>query len=144
MNFRSSLLAIVTGAIAVLSWLWMPPAVALTEVELYDVSFRECSNALSEGAVTSGRLSMNADCYIIFGKTKNDSGRPVINADVFGRVYDANHNNVLPNRTRLGSIDYIPTGEGEFELRITVPANMPPPLQLEQFKASGFRGKVRR
>jgi hypothetical protein len=38
----------------------------------------------------------------------------------------------------------VPPGVSDFELRITVPANQPTPLQLKQFKASGFTGKVRR
>jgi hypothetical protein len=87
---------------------------------------------------------MSGNCFIITGKAQNNSGKPVLNADIFGRVYDANNNPVMQNRTRLGSIDEIPPGVSDFELRITVAANQPTPLKLEQFKASGFMGKVRR
>ncbi len=50
----------------------------------------------------------------------------------------------MQNRTRLGSIEEVPPGISDFELRISVSANQPTPLQLEQFKAAGFTGVVRR
>lgn len=56
-----------------------------------------------------------------------------MDADVFGRIYDANGNPVLQNRTRVGTIDVIPPGISDFEIRISVPYNQPTPLQLEQF-----------
>jgi hypothetical protein len=87
---------------------------------------------------------MDANCYIVYGKAENTSGKPVLNADVFGRIYDANNNPVMQNRTRVGSIDEVPPGVSDFEIRISVPANQPTPLKLEQFKASGFTGRVRR
>jgi hypothetical protein len=68
----------------------------------------------------------------------------VYDADIYGRIYDADRNPVIENRTRLGSVDEIPPGTSNFEIRISVPTNMPTPLQLEQFKASGFSAKVRR
>lgn len=135
------------GAIAVLvmlSWLPMAPAQALTQIRLFDVDYKECPPDLAEGVVTPGGSSREANCFIVFGKAENTSNRPVYNADIFGRVLDANANPVMQNRTRLGAIDYVPEGISYFELRITVPANQPTPLQLEQFKASGFSGKVRR
>lgn len=93
---------------------------------------------------TSGSSTMEANCYFIEGQVSNSSGSPVYNADVFGRIYDANGNDVLPERTRLGAIDEVPEGESLFSIRISVPATNPLPLALEQFKASGFRGRVRR
>lgn len=87
---------------------------------------------------------MAANCFIVTGKAENKSDKPVINADIFGRIYDANNDSVMQNRTRLGSIEEIPPGISDFELRISVPANQPTPLHLEQFKAAGFTGMVRR
>ena len=78
------------------------------------------------------------------GKAENNSGKSVFDADVFGRIYDANNDSVMQNRTRLGSITEIPAGVSEFNMRISVPANQPLPLQLKQFKAAGFSGQVRR
>ncbi len=145
---HSGLRAIVIGGFAIVLWfgsaLVAPTAQALTQIPLSDVTYHECPAELSEGAITSGGTSMRANCFIVTGKAKNTSGKPIYNADIFGRIYDANGNSVLENRTRLGSIDEVPLGESDFELRITIPANQPTPLQLEQFKAAGFAGKVRR
>ncbi|WP_338038451.1 hypothetical protein [Neosynechococcus sphagnicola] len=130
--------------------LWMcsavlpPDALALTQIKLSNLSYHECPADVGEGAVDSGGVLMAAHCYIVTGKTLNPSGKVIYNADIFGRIYDANGNPVMQNRTRLGAIETIPPGEGEFELRISVPESQPTPLQLEQFKAAGFTGKVRR
>ena len=120
-----------------------PPAHAMTQIELKDLSYSACPEELSEGIVTAGS-SQKANCYMIHGTAVNRSGKPVVNADIFGRIYDANNNPVMQNRTRLGAIDEVPPGESSFELRISVAANQPEPLKLEQFKSSGFTGKVRR
>lgn len=127
----------------VCSWAIAPSALALVQIKLSDISYHNCPAELAEGAITAG-TSMMANCYIITGTTENPSGKTILNADIFGRVFDANSNPVIQNRTRLGSIDEVPPGQGKFELRISVPANQPEPLSLEQFKASGFTGKVRR
>lgn len=126
------------------SWIYSPVAQALTQIKLTDLSYHDCPAELAQGAITSGGTSMAANCFIITGKAQNSSGKPVFNADIFGRIYDANGNSVMQNRTRLGAIDEVPPGSSDFELRISVPANQPTPLSLEQFKASGFAGVVRR
>lgn len=118
-------------------------AYALTQIRLFDLSYHECPAELAQGAVTSG-TTMSANCFIVTGKAENKSGKPVINADIFGRIYDANNDSVMQNRTRLGAIEEIPPGISDFDLRISVPANQPTPLKLEQFKAAGFTGTVRR
>jgi hypothetical protein len=121
-----------------------PIAHALTQIRLFDIAYHECSSDLAQGAVTSGGTTMSANCFIVTGKAENKSGKPVVNADIFGRIYDANNDSVMQNRTRLGAIEEVPPGISDFELRISVPANQPTPLKLEQFKAAGFTGKVRR
>jgi hypothetical protein len=134
---------IISGLLWVVSWIVTPSALALTPIQLTDISYHECPPELAEGTVTPGTTSA-ANCYIVTGKAENKSNKLVVNADIFGRIYDANGNSILQNRTRLGSIDEVPPGVSDFELRISVPANQPTPLQLKQFKASGFTGKVRR
>ncbi|MBW4661660.1 MAG: FxLYD domain-containing protein [Drouetiella hepatica Uher 2000/2452] len=138
---------VLTLAIACSLWLcsWMiaPPALALTQIRLFDVSYHDCPPELAEGAITPG-TSMAANCFIVTGKAENKSGKPVLNADIFGRIYDANGNSIMENRTRLGAIEEVPPGTSDFDLRISVPINQPTPLKLEQFKAAGFTGKVRR
>lgn len=143
MNFRAISLFFATCAIAILSLVITPPALALTPIKLSDLSYRECPAEMAEGTVTSGS-SMEANCFLITGKAENTSGKPVVNADIFGRIYDADENPVMQNRTRLGSIEEVPPGISDFQLRISVAANQRTPLQLKQFKATGFTGVVRR
>lgn len=94
--------------------------------------------------VTSNGNPIPARCLFIEGTVVNRSRNTVLNADVFGRLYDANGNEVLPERTRLGAIEEVPPGESPFSIRISVPVTSPLPLTMEQFKASGFSGTVRR
>lgn len=143
MRFRvlSILLSCLLGISA---WLFAAPALALTQIKLSNLSYHECSAELAKGAVTSGGTTMAANCFIVTGKAENPSNKPVYDADIFGRIYDANNDSVMQNRTRIGSIAEIPPGVSDFELRISVPANQPLPLQLKQFKAAGFAAQVRR
>ncbi|WP_199247917.1 hypothetical protein [[Phormidium] sp. ETS-05] len=128
--------------IAAASWFYAPSALALTEIKLFDLAYNNCPPELAEGAVTSGGNSLAANCFIITGKAENPSNKTVYDADIFGRIYDANNNNILPNRTRLGNIEVVPPGVSNFELRISVAANLPTPLSLKNFKARGFAGNV--
>jgi hypothetical protein len=137
-----------TTLLAVLG-LWLvsaiaaPAAFAITAIKLSGISYKECPPEYAEGMVTSWGNTVPAVCYLIVGQADNPSGKPIYDADVFGRIYDANNDPVMQNRTRIGIIDEVPPGKSQFELRITVPANQPTPLKLEQFKASGFTGRVR-
>ena len=134
---------------AIACWLWLGnwltplPAFSLTQIQLFDVAYQDCPPEFAAGIVTSGSNSP-ANCFLITGKAKNNSGKTVYDADVFGRIYDANGEPVLQNRTRVGSISEIPPGVSDFAIRISVAAEQPTPLKLEQFKASGFVGQVRR
>ena len=124
----------------ILGGLISPEAQAITQIKLSDVSYQDCPEEY-EGGLLSGS-SNTASCFIITGEAKNPSGKTIYDADVYGRIYDANGNPVLQNRTRVGSIREVPPGVSEFSLRISVPANQPTPLKLEQFKASGFSSSV--
>lgn len=142
--FRSVVLVVLS-----LGWFLMgltvaPDALALTQIKLTNLSYHECPEEIGEGTVTPGGASMAANCFIVTGNAQNDSGKPVLNADIYGRIYDANDEPVMQNRNRLGSIEEVPPGISPFELRISVSASQPTPLKLEQFKAAGFVGKVRR
>lgn len=144
MQIRAFAAIVIAGLFWVVSWVSAPAALALTQLKLSELSYHDCPNEFSTGAVTSGGAAMSASCYIVTGKARNDSGKTVLNADIFGRIYDANDEPVMQNRTRLGSIEEVPPGISTFELRITVPNSQPTPLKLEQFKASGFTGTVNR
>ncbi len=135
--------AVVSVVFWVVSSVYSPDALALTQIKLSDLSYHECSAEVAAGTVMSNS-SGEANCFIVTGKAENPTGKPLTNADIFGRIYDANNDSVMRNRTRLGSIEEVPPGISDFELRISVPANQPTPLKLEQFKAAGFSGKVRR
>lgn len=136
--------ALISWAIAITTWLYTPPAWALVPIKLFDLSYHPCPRDLAKGAVTSGGTTLSAKCFIVTGKANNESNKTVINADIFGRIYDAYNEPIMQNRTRLGSIEVVPPGISDFEMRISVPIDQPTPLQLKQFKAAGFTGKVRR
>ncbi|MGQ4650647.1 FxLYD domain-containing protein [Lyngbya aestuarii] len=145
MRFRSYLVTITVSCFLwITSLAFSPAAMAVVQINLSDLAYHQCPAELAAGTVTSGGGSRAANCFLITGKAENKSGKPVVNADIFGRIYDANGNRIMQNRTRLGSIEQVPPGVSDFELRITVPTSQATPLQLEQFKASGFTGKVRR
>jgi hypothetical protein len=143
MRLRSLTVVFISCLITLLSWVITPPAVALTQIKLFDVSYKDCPPELAQGAVISSG-SAAANCFLVVGKAENGTNKTVYDADIFGRIYDANNDSVMQNRTRLGSITELPPGISDFELRISVPANQPTPLKLKQFKAAGFSGQVRK
>ncbi|MFN6528379.1 biotin carboxylase [Nostoc sp. ChiSLP03a] len=143
MRLRSLTVVLISCLITFLSWVIIPPAEALTQIKLFDVSYKDCPPELAQGAVISSG-SAAANCFLVVGKAENGTNKTVYDADIFGRIYDANNDSVMQNRTRLGSITEVPPGISDFELRISVPANQPTPLKLKQFKAAGFSGQVRK
>jgi hypothetical protein len=136
-------LLVISACLTISSWVYTPEVLALTQVKLFDLDYHNCPPELAEGSVISSG-SAPANCFIVTGKAENGTYKTVYDADIFGRIYDANNNPVMQNRTRLGSIPEVPPGVSDFELRISVAANQPEPLQLKQFKAAGFSGQVRR
>jgi hypothetical protein len=119
------------------------PAWANVQIKLTNVNYERCSGDIGKNMVLGGGI-MSANCYMIKGDASNPSGKVVYNADVFGRIYDANGNDAMPERGRLGAVEEIPAGKSKFEIMVAIPAEQPEPLELKQFKASGFGGKVRR
>jgi hypothetical protein len=140
---RTKLVALALCCLTLTSWFLSPSALAAVDVRLFDLSYKDCPPEMAEGAVTSGGIAAAANCFLITGKAENKSGKALLDADVFGRIYDANGNSIMENRTRLGSIEVVPAGVSDFEMRMSIPKELPPPLTLEQFKASGFSTKVR-
>ncbi len=144
MRLRSLAVIFISCVIGFVSWVYTPSALALTQIKLSNLSYQQCPPELAKGAVTSGGTTMTANCFIVTGIAENTTNKTVYDADIFGRIYDANNDSVMQNRTRLGSIAEVPPGNSDFELRISVPANQPLPLKLKQFKAAGFSAQVRR
>ncbi|MEL6929914.1 MAG: hypothetical protein AAFO95_14915 [Cyanobacteria bacterium J06600_6] len=124
------------------SWVITPSATAMTSIKLSNLSYERCQGDDSAGSVTSGNLG-GANCFSIKGKAKNISGKTVVDADVFGRIYDADDNDTFENRGRIGTIEEVPPGVSDFEIKVNVPSNQPTPLKLKNFKASGFSERVR-
>ena len=145
-RLKAAFTVLVTCFVSLTVLLWgAPPAHALTQVQLKDLVAKECpaDADYAENLTTSGS-SMAATCYLIKGTAVNNSGKDIVDADIFGRIYDADGSAVMKNRYRLGGIEYVPIGESQFSFRVSVPSVQPAPLKLEKFKASGFASKVRR
>jgi hypothetical protein len=142
MSWRAITIGFLSGVLWLSSWVITPTANALTPIKLYDLSYQPCTGDIAKNNVGSGDLGA-VNCFLVQGKAKNISGKTVVDADVFGRIYDANGNSAMENRGRVGTIAEVPPGVSDFEIRISVSANQPTPLTLKQFKASGFAGKVR-
>jgi len=124
-------------------WMFSSPAWANIQIKLTNVVYEPCTGEAGKNMVLGGGV-MSAKCYLVKGNTNNTSGKIVYNADIFGRIYDANGNDAMPERARLGAVEEIPTGKSNFQIMVAIPAEQPEPLELKQFKASGFAGKVRR
>ncbi|WP_017298877.1 hypothetical protein [Nodosilinea nodulosa] len=142
MALRGIFTALLIAALWLLSGVGLT-AQALTPIDLADISYAPCPPEYADGMVAAGSIQ-EANCFLITGTAINRTGKPVIDADIFGRIFDANDNPVMQNRGRLGGIAEVPPGESPFELRISVAANQPEPLKLKQFKASGFSSTVRK
>ena len=142
MRFRFVTILLISGILWLSSWVVTPQAEAMTSIKLSNLSYEPCAGDDAKGSVSSGDLRA-ANCFTIRGKAKNISGKTVVDADVFGRIYDANDNDTFENRGRIGTIAEIPPGTSDFAIQVSVPANQPTPLKLKNFKASGFAGKVR-
>ncbi len=143
MFLRSLTVMFFSCLLGLFSWVFTEPAIALTQIKLFDLTYEECPAEIGKGAVTSG-TTMAANCFLVTGKAENSTHKTVYDADIFGRIYDANNDPVMQNRTRLGSIPEVPPGISDFELRISVAANQPTPLKLKQFKGAGFGAQVRK
>lgn len=135
---------IAVGLSAVIWVMGISDAWALIQIKLSDLGYRECPPELANGAVTAGGIPQSARCFMVYGKATNPTNKTIVNADIFGRIYDANDDPIIENRTRLGAIDQVPPGVSPFEFQVNVPENQPLPLKLLQFKAAGFTGTVRR
>jgi hypothetical protein len=145
-NFKNLLKTFQVSALSLmlclLTFAFSAPAWASIQIKLTDLTYEKCTGDAGKNMVLGGGV-MSANCFMVKGVASNTSGKVVYNADVFGRIYDANGNDAMPERTRLGSVEEFPVGTSDFQIMVGIPADQPEPLQLKQFKASGFAGKVR-
>ena len=107
-------------------WMFSTPAWATIQIKLTNVVYEPCTGESSKNMVIGGGV-MSAKCYLVKGDTSNTSGKVVYNADIFGRIYDANGNDAMPERARLGSVEEIPTGKSNFQIMVAIPAEQPEP-----------------
>ncbi len=102
MLLRSLTTIFISCLIGIFSWIYSPAALATTQIPLSNIAYQECPAELAEGNVTSGGASRAAKCFLVTGTAKNMTSKTVYDADIFGRIYDANNNLVMQNRTRVG------------------------------------------
>ncbi|NJN76014.1 MAG: hypothetical protein HC796_07145 [Synechococcaceae cyanobacterium RL_1_2] len=141
---NKSILSLVLGCLLWFTSLGLSPdAIALVRIKLSDITYHDCPAEIAEGNLTSDGSGRMANCFLVTGQAHNPTGKMVVDADVFGRIFDANGNPTLQNRGRVGTIREVPPGDSNFEIRISVADNQALPLKLEQFKASGFASDVR-
>ncbi|XP_024531039.1 uncharacterized protein LOC9632160 isoform X2 [Selaginella moellendorffii] len=101
----------------------------------------------SEGQTTvTGGTSFKATCFRVTGEATNPASQPVYNADIFGRVYDAQGEPALDTteNLRIDTLAEIPPGKSKVSFQITVSEEQAKlgPLELKNFKATGYLGKV--
>ena len=83
-SIKNYAIAIIMGCVlSLFTSLWSSPALAVTNIKLLNLSYKDCPPELAEGNVTSGGSSLAAACYIITGKAKKTSGKMVMFLDAF-------------------------------------------------------------
>jgi hypothetical protein len=90
MRLHSIHFIVIAGFMGLLSWIGTPTALALTQIQLSDISYHDCPLELATGVVTSSG-SNSATCFIVTGKANNSTNKTVYDADIFGRIYDKNN-----------------------------------------------------
>ena len=85
-------------------------------------------------------------CVKFTAATSNPSSKPLNNADVYGRVYDAAGSAVtdVSENNRIAYVDNIPAGTSKvsFVLNMSTAQFELGPLKWQGLKASGFAGKI--
>ncbi|KIY95713.1 hypothetical protein MNEG_12250 [Monoraphidium neglectum] len=96
------------------------------------------------GGVTFSGARSKAACLDVGAQATNPESKPLFNADVFGRIYDANQEAMIDDNEsiRIAYIDEIPPGKSEVHFKLFVPLEqykLGKPT-LTGFKATGFPG----
>lgn len=120
---------------------------ALADVKIALSNMQATEVPCPEGQTTvTGGTSFGATCFRVTGDAVNPAKQPVYNADIFGRVYDAQGEPALDaaENLRIDTIAEIPPGKSKVSFQITVNAAQAKlgALELKNFKATGFLGKV--
>ncbi len=139
---RIAALGALVVVLALVMGLGLPQPVLAADLTVSSVQLAPCPS--SDAASQSGlKRPAGAGCWALSGEVFNNSGRSVVDTDVFALVVDASGEPVLQNRSRVGSIGDIPPGRSTFALRLAVPMGTPGPLQVRNVRARGFSAPVR-
>ena len=134
-------IAAALGLVLLLLGTLAAPALAAT-LSVSQVSLEPCPSD-DIGAQPQLRRPSGASCYVLRGTVSNPGRKPVVDTDVFAQILDASGEPVLQNRSRVGSIGDVPSGDSGFALRLAVPAGTPGPFTFSNVKARGFSAPVR-
>ena len=64
-SIKNYAIAIIMGCVlSLFTSLWSSPALAVTNIKLLNLSYKDCPPELAEGTVTRGGSSLAAACYI--------------------------------------------------------------------------------
>ena len=139
---RIAALGALVVVLALVMGLGLPQPVLAADLTVSSVQLAPCPS--SDAASQSGlKRPTGTGCWALSGEVFNNSGRSVVDTDVFALVVDASGEPVLQNRSRVGSIGDIPPGRSTFALRLAVPMGTPGPLQVRNVRARGFSAPVR-
>ena len=118
-----------------------PVSVPLAGLEVKRV---DCKQGLT--TVTGGTRDFGARCLEVSATALNPSQKPLLNADVFGRVYDVNGEPAIDaeENSRISYIKEISPGQSRVTFGLIVPEEQARlgDLTLKNIKATGFPGGV--
>lgn len=113
------------------AWAFGPETIMLTDVR---VEVQECK----KGQV----ISTPVKCAEVSAQAVNGGKAPVLNADVFGYVLDADDNPIsdTTENIRIAYLDSIPVGTSTVAFELVVPTAQLDlgPIQIQKLKATGF------
>ena len=113
------------------AWAFGPETIMLTDVR---VEVQECK----KGQV----ISTPVKCAQVSAQAVNGGKAPVLNADVFGYVLDADDNPIsdTTENIRIAYLDSIPVGTSTVAFELVVPTAQLDlgPIQIQKLKATGF------
>jgi len=113
------------------SWAVGPQTVPLTDIHV------------EVGACKKGQvISQPVQCAEVTAQAVNKGKDPILNADVFGYVLDADDNPIsdTTENIRIAYVDSIPVGTSQVTFELVVPESQMAlgPIQIQKLKASGF------
>lgn len=143
----TSMRGAVLGAVAAALLFLGPPALAFGPVSVAMSDVNVAVAACKRGTVTvTGGENFDAVCLKVTATATNPSSKPLFNADVFGRVYDATGEPALDalENARISYISEIPPGQSPISFQLIIAKEQADygPVKVVGLKATGFPGKM--